>query len=455
MVKQVLIFAFVLSSLALRAQDTLFFTLTQGPFSVVKLAGFYADRIDVIDSTLTNSAGEAKFILKPNLRHGQYAILLSDTMAFDFFYSGNNLIIKSYQDHLLDSLTFNNSVENNDFQEFVKREAIHDKKMQLLNQCLDEYPKNDPFYNQLKTKAISEQIDYEAYINQIVRKHPEKFLAKYLNYRRPVLSDASIGHHQALAYKKLHYFDRVDFNDTSLLHSNAYSRIIISYLSLYSDPDLNLAEQQKAFNEGIKIIMDKTADNRMVYEFVVTYLIDGFERFGFDDVITFISDYYVTGNCENEQQIAGISGKINKMKKMLPGNKAPELIGTMLSGEKFDMSNYKGKWKLIVFWASWCPHCDIILPKLHDFYTTQNHSKWEVMAYSLDTDKEAWKSLVEKNHYTWPNISELKGWDSKTVTNFGISATPTIYLIDPNNIIVAKPTRLYEIKELLKQHNLL
>jgi thiol-disulfide isomerase/thioredoxin len=226
-------------------------------------------------------------------------------------------------------------------------------------------------------------------------------------------------------------------------------------LSLYSDPDLNLAEQQKAFNEGIKIIMDKTADNRMVYEFVVTYLIDGFERFGFDDVITFISDYYVTGNCENEQQIAGISGKINKMKKMLPGNKAPELIGTMLSGEKFDMSNYKGKWKLIVFWASSCPHCDFVLPKLHDFYSAQNHTKWEVIAYSLDTNIETWKSLAAKNLYSWPQLSELKGWDSKTVMNFGISATPMFYLIDPNNIIVAKPTRLYEIKQLLIQHNLL
>ncbi len=455
MIKHVLLLLLFFNTLTINSQDTIHIRLKGDSFTTVKLAGFYADRLDVLDSALTNSDGNAVFVLKPKQRYGQYAILLGDTLAFDFFYVGKPIQIRTHINQIIDSLHFIGSEVNNDYQNFVKQESLHELKMNLLNQCLDEYPKEDPFYNQLKSKAISEQINFEAFVNQLIKKNSGSYLANYLNYRRPILSDGSIGKLQNLAFKKLHYFDRVDFIDTTLLHSNAYSRIVISYLGLYSDPNLNLNQQQLAFCDGIKAIMDKTSANRMVYEFVVTYLIDGFERFGFQEVLDFISDYYLSGNCENDVQKASLSTKINLMKKLLPGNVAPALFGNLITDEKYEASTYKGKWKLLVFWSSSCPHCDFLLPKLHEFYKLQNHSKWEVLAYAIDTDKAVWKSHVDAKSFTWPQLSELKGWEGKTVANYGISATPSLYLIDNNNIIVAKPSNLYELKQLLKQHNLL
>lgn len=455
MIKHVLLLLLFFNTLTINSQDTIHIKLIKDSFTTVKLAGFYADRLDVLDSALTNSDGDAVFVLKPKQRHGQYAILLGDTLAFDFFYVGKPIHMCTQNNKITDSLHFVDSEVNNDYQDFVKQESRHELKMDILNQCLDEYPKDDPFYSQIKSKAISEQINFEAFVNQLIKKYSGSYLANYLNYRRPILSDGSAGRLQNLAYKKLHYFDRVDFGDTSLLHSNAYSRIVISYLGLYSDQNLNLSQQQLAFNEGIKVIMDKVSANRMVYEFVVTYLIDGFERFGFQEVLNFISDYYSHGNCENDGPKASVSAKISLMKKMQPGNKAPNLTGNLISGEKFEEAMYHGKWKLIVFWSSSCPHCDLLLPKLYDFYKTQSHEKWDVIAYALDTDNAKWKSYLEEKKYTWIQVSELKGWEGKSVSNFGISATPTLYLIDNNNIIVAKPSNLYELKQLLKQHNLL
>lgn len=455
MIKQVLLLLLFFKIFTINGQDTIFFRLANGPFNGVKLAQFYADRLDVLDSAFTNSAGDAKFGLKPKQHYGQYAILLGDTLAFDFFYVGKPIQIRTHVNQIIDSLHFIGSEENTDYQNFVKQESSHELKMNLLNQCLYEYPMDDSFYNQLKSKAISEQINFEAFVYQLIKKYPGAYVANFLNYRRPILSDGSAGKLQNLAYKKLHYFDRVDFGDTSLLHSNAYSRIVISYLGLYSDPKLNFSQQQLAFCEGIKVIMDKASANRMVYEFVVTYLIDGFERFGFQEVLNFISDYYSPGNCENDGLKASVSTKINVMRKMQPGNKAPNLIGNLISGEKFEAAKYNGKWKLIVFWSSTCPHCDLLLPKLHDYYKSQSQAKWEVIAYAIETDKAKWMNYAEAKKYTWPQLSELKGWESKTVANYGISATPSLYFIDANNVIVAKPSNLYELKQLLLQHKLL
>jgi len=103
------------------------------------------------------------------------------------------------------------------------------------------------------------------------------------------------------------------------------------------------------------------------------------------------------------------------------------------------MSEIPTKYVLVVFWASWCPHCNEMLPKLKTVYEKYSRSDLEVVAISVDSKKQDWEDALKKNGFTWINYSELKGWDCSIAYDYGIRATPTMILIDRKRTVIAKP----------------
>lgn len=85
---------------------------------------------------------------------------------------------------------------------------------------------------------------------------------------------------------------------------------------------------------------------------------------------------------------------------------------------------------LILFYTSWCPHCKELLSQLNKLYKNQREKKYEILAISLDTNKENWQNFSKENCSSIINISDLKGWDSKSANDYYIYATPTMFLID-------------------------
>ena len=89
-------------------------------------------------------------------------------------------------------------------------------------------------------------------------------------------------------------------------------------------------------------------------------------------------------------------------------------------------------------------------------YTSSiNPKSMQIMAISLDTDKEEWMAALQEGEYTWINASELKGWDSQVAIDYNIYATPTMFLLDRDKKILAKPITLKELKQALYKENIL
>jgi thiol-disulfide isomerase/thioredoxin len=110
------------------------------------------------------------------------------------------------------------------------------------------------------------------------------------------------------------------------------------------------------------------------------------------------------------------------------------------------MTDIHAGFTLILFWASWCPHCAETLPEIDKIYQKAERTRLEIVAVSLDKEKSEWeKALAEKN-YSWINCCDFLGWDSPIAIDYNVYATPTMFLLDAGKKIIAKPITLNELK---------
>ena len=71
----------------------------------------------------------------------------------------------------------------------------------------------------------------------------------------------------------------------------------------------------------------------------------------------------------------------------------------------------------------------------------------EVIGISLDERAELWKKAIQHDGITWPQMSDLRGWNSIAAEKYRLVGLPQIYLLDENNRIVGEGLRGKEIEE--------
>jgi len=138
------------------------------------------------------------------------------------------------------------------------------------------------------------------------------------------------------------------------------------------------------------------------------------------------------------------------------GKTFTDVKGKTPEGKDAALADYvgKGKYVLVDFWASWCPPCRAEMPKLVELYKQYKDKDFEIVGISLDKTNEDWVKGIKNLDITWPQISDLKFWDSELAAVYGISSIPHLMLLDKDGKILARGLDAEEatkkIEELLK-----
>ena len=146
-----------------------------------------------------------------------------------------------------------------------------------------------------------------------------------------------------------------------------------------------------------------------------------------------------------------MAATIETGKKANTGVLAMDFSETDTTGKLVKLSDYRGKYVLVDFWASWCKPCRAENPNLLKAYNKFQSKNFTILGVSLDDEKgrRAWLGAVKQDGLPWTQVSELKGFQAKSATLYGVSAIPTNFLIDPNGKIIGKNLRGEELDKKL------
>jgi thiol-disulfide isomerase/thioredoxin len=152
------------------------------------------------------------------------------------------------------------------------------------------------------------------------------------------------------------------------------------------------------------------------------------------------------------QQITSIEASYNDYQLLKDGKKsAIEIALKTPEGNELRLSSLKGKVVLIDFWASWCGPCRKENPNVVRLYNKYKNKGFTVFSVSLDEDGAKWVQAIEADGLVWPNhVSDLQGWKSPVVPQYGIQGIPHTVLIDKKGNIIEVGLRGQDLERKLE-----
>jgi thiol-disulfide isomerase/thioredoxin len=129
-------------------------------------------------------------------------------------------------------------------------------------------------------------------------------------------------------------------------------------------------------------------------------------------------------------------------KVLAAGETAPDFQVKTIDGKPLKLADYRGKYILLDFWATWCGPCVAETPNLKATYAAYGADpRFVMMSLSLDADAFAPQAFARKNGIQWIQ-GFLGNWSKSSVTKlYGVTGIPAIFLVGPDGKILANELR--------------
>jgi thiol-disulfide isomerase/thioredoxin len=437
-----LLFIFFLAPSLFFAQHTLKGTFTPAAdFKAILLYKIEPSKLNYIDNaTLKDGSFEMK--LDERFKAGMYKLIYAlpeEEHFIDIIYNGKEDIEFTF--NLEDHVVYQSSKEN-------KLMASYIHSMAMIQQSLSNFfSQKSEDYNALESifKTQREtQTNFEGAAIGTIALHFIKANKFYIPEKQEDVKTY-------MNNLEAHFFDYVDFKNEVLQSSNFLSERMFNYVFRLSHFGLDDATNYKKNTDVFYQAMREAP-----LDIKSSLLLELWERMGkdgFEEVANYIADTYLI-ELAKLQNNAELVTKLTTFRNISIGHKAPDFSfeieengnkTTKKLSELQGAENY-----ILVFWSSTCAHCLQEIPELYDFVKKQGKGKLKVIAIGLESEANNWKATITK----FPDFIHVFGegkWENTIGDDYGVTATPTYFILNKDKEIIARPDDVVVLKALYEK----
>lgn len=142
-----------------------------------------------------------------------------------------------------------------------------------------------------------------------------------------------------------------------------------------------------------------------------------------------------------------IVAHLSKLENLAIGATAPDFSAPLADGGTVKLNEVNAKVKIVYFWSSWSAPSREENVNLVKLYKQYRPNGLEIIAVSLDENKQTWLTAIGEDGSSWKNIIDVtKDGKPEIASSYCVSSIPTIYVLDQKDKIVAKNIREKELK---------
>ncbi len=381
--------------------------------------------------------GSFQFKLDSSVTKGMYKLVYAapqEDYNFDIIYNAKEDIELTFNSET--GVKFVSSSEN-------KLLASYTSSMSMVTQSISNY-----FRQQSKdTTALKKIFKTQRETQLNFEKAAQGTIAlQFIKANKPYIPKKVENVKTYIKNLEAHYFDYVDFNNKTLQSSSFLEERMLNYVFGMTRETL---DENANYKRNIDVFCNamKTTSNE-VKRILLLDLWQQMVDLGNESVANYISKTYLIdiALALNDQQLVGDLLLFNNISI---GEKAPDFYFeinkdnkkiTKKLSELNTAENY-----IVLFWSSTCSHCLNEVPQLETFIKTQEKENIQVIAIGLEDDDKLWKNRI-KQFPDFIHVLALGKWDNEIGNDYGVTATPTYFILDKDKHIIAKPEDIDTLK---------
>lgn len=418
----------------------------------IKMVGYNGFDHYVIDSVKANEKGF--FHLSYSKKEEGMGYLVSKNQkTFLVVLSGENIRIEGKSFALPETIKVIEGRENQLFGQYAVEHPRREQVLSAWNYLEKIYTKDSLFaVHKTPKKAIANEIQRIKAEDSLFLAGlgPDSYIKWYLPLRKLVSSVRTIAQYRTEEIPAaIASFRKIDYTEPRLYKSGLLANVIVSHFWLIENSgrplDSVFIEMDKSIDDMMPSLLK---DNKKLNE-ISEYLFKLLEKRSL-----FKSSKYLALKLLNEHGNIlnkNFANELEDYRAMKIGNIAPDfdfkkdIVAPGYEANKLPkkLSDIKSNYIVVIFGASWCPHCPPALSKISGLYKKWKEQGVEVVFVSLDEDEKLFKSFASV--FPFISICDYQKWESPIVKSYHVFASPTIYLLDNKRKILLRPNSVSQL----------